>query len=144
MVFVIGNGEDQRPVAPAVSLAIGDPRDIVHVGGDPVGEQNDVGSRFEPARGLDPVAHHDHRYPLAAQPLERVVERDRHALDQHQYGSCAQRGETARLILDQRLTGERKQRAKPARFILLIRPDQRAKRHNLSPQPGLCAPNPPS
>ena len=50
-------------------------------------------------------------------------------------GAAPSGGEAARLIFDQRLAGERKQGAKPARIVLLIRPDQRAKRHIPRPDP---------
>ena len=127
MLRVVRDGDDDR------FLIAGEAGETVHVGRDSVGEEQHVASGLEPARGLGPVADRHHRDALGAQPLERLVERDRHALDQYQQRHRSGRRRAARLIFDQCLAGEREQGPKAARLILLIRPDQRAERHNALP-----------
>jgi hypothetical protein len=55
--LVVGDGEDYRFIACAVALT--DPPDIGHVGGDSVGEQYDFGSSLEAAGGFDRIADRD-------------------------------------------------------------------------------------
>ena len=72
--------------------------------------------------------------PAALEGAPETISFDRQAVDQHQDRRGAERGKAARLIFEQGLAGEREQCAQAARFILLIRTDQRAKRH--MPRPG--------
>ena len=71
MRLVVGNGGDGR------LGGLGHAGNQRHVGRAAVGDQQDQRSRLEPARGLIAVADRDQIDALAAQPLERVVERRR-------------------------------------------------------------------
>ena len=137
MRLIVGNGQDQGPVGARYSGEIG------HVGGDPVGEQQHVAPRLEPARGFGAIADRGDDDLLGAQALDRGIERKRHPLDQHHDRRRTGGGGTARLIFEQGVTGERKQSAKPARIVFLIGPDQRTKRHALTLFASLTTPAPP-
>ena len=106
------------------------PRDEVGRRRDPVANQHDRRACLKAAQRLLHVADWKDADSVEPQPLERILKRLRHALDDDDDGRSPGCRGAANLIFDQGSSGERDQRAEAALIILLIGPDQSADRQS--------------
>ena len=129
--FIVRNDRDRR------LRLLGKLGDQLGGRGDPVPDQQDHRSGLEAAYRLLHIAYREDCQSVETQPLDRILERLRHALDDDDDRRSARRRRAAHLIFEQSPAGQRKERSNAAGIVLLIGPDQRSKRHCGSPFPAL-------